>query len=123
MSKDWQPALAASALLRYDAVRKASVLLLPERVVLLNGPAGKILRLCDGQRGVGEIARQIQVTYGKTDPDERKSLPGCGGDRSPGTPRHVEGSPALGDVQAEAHPVVASVVGFLERMADLGCVR
>jgi hypothetical protein len=28
MNKDWQPALAASTLLRYDAVRQATVLLL-----------------------------------------------------------------------------------------------
>ena len=90
MNKDWQPALAASALLRYDAVRQATVLLLPERVFLLNGSAGTILRLCDGHRGVGEIARQIQVTYGKTDPDARRA---------------------------------ASVIRFLERMADLGCVQ
>jgi len=123
MSQQWKPVVVASALLRHDAVRKASVLLLPERVLLLNGPAGTILRLCDGQRGVGEIARQILVTYGKADSGERQSPAVCGGDQSPRTPRHVDGSPALGDVQTEANPVVASVVRFLERMADLGCVR
>jgi pyrroloquinoline quinone biosynthesis protein D len=110
MSQQWKPVVVASALLRHDAVRKASVLLLPERVLLLNGPAGTILRLCDGQREVGEIARQIQVTYGTADHALR-------------APREVEGSPALGDVQTEANPVAASVVRFLERMADLGCVR
>jgi hypothetical protein len=123
MNNDWQPALAASALLRDDAVRKASVLLLPERVLLLNGPAVTILRLCDGQRGVGEIAREVQLTYGKADPGERTSPAGCRGDQSVRTPPRVECSPALGDVQGEAGPIVASVARFLERLADLGCVR
>ena len=63
MPADWRPALARSVLLRYDRVRKAELLLMPERVVVLSTEAGKILRLCDGERTVDGIVAGLAVDY------------------------------------------------------------
>jgi pyrroloquinoline quinone biosynthesis protein D len=56
MSADWRPALAASIMLRRDRVRDKDLLVMPERVVVLNPEAGRILRLCDGSRTTKQIA-------------------------------------------------------------------
>ena len=59
MTPDSTPRLPRKALLRYDSVRAADVLLLPERVVKLNPSAGAILRLCDGTRSVRQIGEEL----------------------------------------------------------------
>jgi pyrroloquinoline quinone biosynthesis protein D len=58
-----KPNLARKARLRYDEVRKMDLLLLPERVVKLNATGAAILRLCDGQRTVHEIAQELEAQY------------------------------------------------------------
>ncbi|MFC7257939.1 MULTISPECIES: pyrroloquinoline quinone biosynthesis peptide chaperone PqqD [Streptomyces] len=55
----WHPALARSVMFRHDHVRDADLLLLPERVVVLRGTAGSIVRLCDGSREVYEIVAEL----------------------------------------------------------------
>ncbi|WP_369231962.1 pyrroloquinoline quinone biosynthesis peptide chaperone PqqD [Streptomyces sp. R21] len=55
----WRPALARSVMLRHDRVRGADLLLLPERVVVLRGNAGSVLRLCDGRHEVPEIVTEL----------------------------------------------------------------
>ncbi|MCT9932579.1 pyrroloquinoline quinone biosynthesis peptide chaperone PqqD [Planotetraspora sp. A-T 1434] len=55
----WRPALAPSVVLRYDAVREADLLIMPERVVVLNGQAASIVELCDGTRTVDEIVAEL----------------------------------------------------------------
>ncbi|MCP2342566.1 pyrroloquinoline quinone biosynthesis peptide chaperone PqqD [Actinomadura rupiterrae] len=52
----WRPRLRRGIMLRWDAVRESDILLMPERVVMLNPQAGQILRLCDGERTAAEIA-------------------------------------------------------------------
>jgi pyrroloquinoline quinone biosynthesis protein D len=59
-----KPNLAREARLRYEEVRKTDMLLLPERVVKLNPTGAAILRLCDGQRTVREIAQELSAQYG-----------------------------------------------------------
>lgn len=61
-----RPAIRPPARLKFDALRKQELLLLPERVVQLNETAGAILRLCDGQRTVGELTRELEAKYGQT---------------------------------------------------------
>lgn len=58
-----KPRLARKARLRYEEVRQANLLLLPERVVKLNPTGAAILRLCDGQRTVSEIAKELESRY------------------------------------------------------------
>ncbi|MFD9074693.1 pyrroloquinoline quinone biosynthesis peptide chaperone PqqD [Streptomyces lasiicapitis] len=56
---DWRPALARSVMFRHDRVRGADLLLLPERVVVLRGAAGSIVKLCDGERDVAAIVAEL----------------------------------------------------------------
>ncbi len=44
----WRPVLAHAVMLRHDPVRDTDLLLMPERVVVLRGHAGSVVRLCDG---------------------------------------------------------------------------
>jgi pyrroloquinoline quinone biosynthesis protein D len=59
MSDDWRPALAPSIVLRYDKTRETDLLVMPERVVVLNGGAAAIVGLCDGKRNVAEIVKEL----------------------------------------------------------------
>jgi pyrroloquinoline quinone biosynthesis protein D len=58
-----KPKLTRKAQMRYDEVRQTDLLLLPERVVKLNATAAAILQLCDGQRTVEEMARELESRY------------------------------------------------------------
>lgn len=58
-----KPKLSRKAQLRYEKVRQIDLLLLPERVVKLNATAASILRLCDGNRTIREIARELENQY------------------------------------------------------------
>lgn len=59
----WRPALAPGVHLRHDRVRDTDLLLLPERVVVLEGNAGAVLRLCDGRRDVPDIVAELGRRY------------------------------------------------------------
>ncbi len=65
LSLESRPALARKARLRYEEVRQTDLLLLPERVVKLNPTGAAILRLCDGQRTVREIVRELESRFGQ----------------------------------------------------------
>ncbi|WP_197031407.1 pyrroloquinoline quinone biosynthesis peptide chaperone PqqD [Bacillus sp. UNC438CL73TsuS30] len=54
------PKLATKARLKFDKVRGKQLLLLPERVVVLNETAASILTLCDGSRSVHTIAEALR---------------------------------------------------------------
>ncbi|WP_328694066.1 pyrroloquinoline quinone biosynthesis peptide chaperone PqqD [Streptomyces phaeochromogenes] len=62
----WTPALSRSVMLRHDRVRGTDLLLMPERVVVLRGSAGAVLRLCDGRREVAAIVAELAERF----PDE-----------------------------------------------------
>ncbi|WP_067462251.1 pyrroloquinoline quinone biosynthesis peptide chaperone PqqD [Actinomadura macra] len=59
----WRPALGESIVLRYDRVRDADLLLMPERAVRLSGTGGRILRLCDGSRTVDGIITELRRMF------------------------------------------------------------
>ncbi|GII66567.1 hypothetical protein Skr01_66520 [Sphaerisporangium krabiense] len=63
MSGDWRPALASSIMLRHDAVRDADLLVMPERIVVLNGQAASVVRLCDGTRTVADIVAELGAGF------------------------------------------------------------
>ncbi|WP_431045454.1 pyrroloquinoline quinone biosynthesis peptide chaperone PqqD [Streptomyces sp. P1-3] len=50
-------------MLRYDGVREKELLIVPERVVVLNRQAGAVLRLCDGTRTTEEIIAVLAKRY------------------------------------------------------------
>jgi pyrroloquinoline quinone biosynthesis protein D len=59
----WRPALAPALVLRYDKRRDADLLLMPERVVVLDGHAGAVLRLCDGGRTADAIVAELAERF------------------------------------------------------------
>jgi len=61
------PRLATKAMLKHDSVRDVELLLLPERVVLLNKSGAAILGLCDGSRTVREVVDQLEAEFDATD--------------------------------------------------------
>lgn len=58
-----RPRLAPGVRLHFDAKREAWVLLGPERVIEMEGPASEILRRCDGTRTVAQIVDELAVLY------------------------------------------------------------
>jgi pyrroloquinoline quinone biosynthesis protein D len=58
-----RPCLPPGVRLHFDATRNAWVLLGPERVIELEGPASEILRRCDGTRTIEQIVDELAVLY------------------------------------------------------------
>jgi pyrroloquinoline quinone biosynthesis protein D len=61
------PRLSTKAMLKHDSVRDVELLLLPERVVLLNKSGAAILGLCDGSRTVRQVVDQLEHDFATTD--------------------------------------------------------
>ena len=59
----WRPTLSRGVVLHHDRVRDTDLLLLPERVVVLRGSAGPVLRLCDGTRAVDDIVAELGARH------------------------------------------------------------
>jgi pyrroloquinoline quinone biosynthesis protein D len=59
----WRPVLSRGVVLRHDRVRGTDLLLLPERVVVLHGDGGRVVRLCDGTRAVADIVTELGARY------------------------------------------------------------
>jgi pyrroloquinoline quinone biosynthesis protein D len=57
------PRLGPGVRLHFDKTRDAWVLLGPERVIELEGPASEILRRCDGNRTVAQIIDELAALY------------------------------------------------------------
>jgi len=57
------PALNRGFRLRHDAVRDAWVLLAPERLFQLDGPATEVLKLVDGNRTVPAIVAALAAQF------------------------------------------------------------
>jgi pyrroloquinoline quinone biosynthesis protein D len=62
-----QPRLVVGCRVR-EAESGLATLLVPEGVLRLKGTAIDILRLCDGQRTLGEILQEMQARYQSADP-------------------------------------------------------
>lgn len=67
MAEDGIPRLAPGC--RFStAGGQEDLLLIPEGVLRLKGPARIILELCDGERAVGEIVQELRRRYPSEDP-------------------------------------------------------
>jgi pyrroloquinoline quinone biosynthesis protein D len=64
---DSRPRLRRGAVVRFDRVRSEEQLLVPERVVRLNGSSGAILRACDGERTLAEVIAHLEDQFGVAD--------------------------------------------------------
>jgi len=58
-----RPVLPRHIKLRHDAGRDAWVLLAPERVFKPDATAVEVLKLCDGQRTVADIAGELSAAF------------------------------------------------------------
>ena len=58
-----RPRLGAGFRLQWEPVQNCHVLLYPEGMVKLNQSAGEIMRRCDGQRSIGEIATELEQAF------------------------------------------------------------
>jgi pyrroloquinoline quinone biosynthesis protein D len=63
MALDARPAIAHGMRLQWEPAQDAHVLLYPEGMVKLNGPAGQIMSRCDGVRTIAEIVADLERTY------------------------------------------------------------
>lgn len=67
LSASAAPKVAPMYRLQFEAAQDCWVLLYPEGMVKLNGPAGEILRRCDGQRSVEALIQELQQDFGEAD--------------------------------------------------------
>ncbi|MGI9383038.1 MAG: pyrroloquinoline quinone biosynthesis peptide chaperone PqqD [Methyloligellaceae bacterium] len=58
-----RPALPRHVKLRHDAGRDRWVILAPERILTPDEIAVEVLRLCDGERTINDIAARLAVDY------------------------------------------------------------
>ncbi len=65
ITRDSRPRLAAKARLRFDRKENRYMLLYPERGLALNGSAGEIVKLCNGDLSVAGMATQLAGKYGQ----------------------------------------------------------
>ena len=61
-----QPRIGAGFRLQWEPAQNCHVLLYPEGMVKLNGPAGEIMVRCDGERSVGAIVDELESVFQAT---------------------------------------------------------
>lgn len=64
-----RPRLAAGCRLN-EKTQQPRVLLMPERVLRLNGPSLEIVERCDGRQTVRQIITELQKLYSKARPEK-----------------------------------------------------
>ncbi|HKW38543.1 MAG TPA: pyrroloquinoline quinone biosynthesis peptide chaperone PqqD [Burkholderiales bacterium] len=62
---DTRPRIASKARLRYDRKTDRTMLLYPEKGLVLNPTAAEIAKLCTGEHSVAAIVSQLASRYGK----------------------------------------------------------
>lgn len=63
----WRPRLAAKARLRWDRIEQQHMLMFPEAALKLNATAAEVLKLCDGERTVGQIVNALLEQFSTAD--------------------------------------------------------
>ncbi len=76
ISRDTRPRIAAKARLRYDRKAERTMLLYPEKGMVLNPTAADIAKLCTGEHSVGAIVDQLASKYGKEATDIEREVMG-----------------------------------------------
>ncbi|MET9593996.1 pyrroloquinoline quinone biosynthesis peptide chaperone PqqD [Streptomyces sp. NPDC006516] len=59
----WCPRPASGVILRHDRTRGKDVLLMPERVVVLEGSGRHVVELCDGTRTLRRIIEELAERF------------------------------------------------------------
>jgi len=63
VSEESRPVLPRHAKLKFDETRRVWVILAPERVLAPDEIAVEVLKLCDGQRSVGQMVDMLAKKY------------------------------------------------------------
>ena len=63
------PGLRPGYRMQWEPAQQRHVLLYPEGMVKLNGPAAAILEHCDGERDVAAVIAALQAKFGDVDAD------------------------------------------------------
>lgn len=61
--RPWCPQMSPAVVLRHDRARGNHVLLMPERIVVLEGSARQVVELCDGTRAVEHIIEELRERF------------------------------------------------------------
>lgn len=69
-----RPHLARQVRMEWDPVREQQVLLAPEGVLVLNQTGATILGLCNGERTVVEIVKELRNQYKHVSDDEVRNF-------------------------------------------------
>jgi len=64
---DSRPVLNPMYRMQWEEAQQAWVLLYPEGMVRLNGPASEILKRCDGKTSVRGLVADLQAAFGEAD--------------------------------------------------------
>jgi pyrroloquinoline quinone biosynthesis protein D len=59
------PRVGSRFRLQWEEAQKSWVLLFPEGMVKLNGPAGEIMKRCDGASSVSQIVADLERAFGR----------------------------------------------------------
>ena len=59
-----RPRVGSRFRLQWEEAQQSWVLLFPEGMVKLNGPAGEIMKRCDGARSVAQIVADLESSFG-----------------------------------------------------------
>jgi pyrroloquinoline quinone biosynthesis protein D len=59
----YRPLLNPRFMFRWEPSQDAYILLYPEGLIKLNASAGEILKRCDGERSVDDIAADLTATF------------------------------------------------------------
>jgi pyrroloquinoline quinone biosynthesis protein D len=60
---DARPRVGSKFRLQWEEAQQSWVLLFPEGMVKLNGPAGEIMKRCDGTRSVSQIVADLESAF------------------------------------------------------------
>ena len=63
LSRESRPRLASKARLRYDRKSERTMLLYPEKGLVLNPTAADVLQLCNGEHTAGAIIDKLSAKY------------------------------------------------------------
>lgn len=66
ITPDALPRMSALYRLQFEPTQDGWVLLYPEGMVRLNGPAAEILQRCDGRRTVEKIVAELEIAFAQT---------------------------------------------------------
>lgn len=66
LSRGAKPKIVPMYRLQFEPAQDCWVLLYPEGMVKLNGPAGEILRRCDGSKDVEALVADLEHSFGET---------------------------------------------------------